>query len=134
MGMLDTGIYVYWPQFDDEGRDLGEKGVLLKEGKKDGVYICEANTPKRTVIRSFDPKSVTVFREADAVQKSALGRAVVGTILAGPVGAVVGGASGIGKKDAWYIEIEEKDGSKTVFRLRNQTEGTNMQKRILKHV
>ena len=47
-------------------------------------------------------KSVVHTRETELIQqgKNMLGRAVVGGLLLGPVGAVVGGASGLGKKKA----------------------------------
>ena len=77
---------------------------------------------------------MTVFREADLANKSVVGRAAIGMVIAGPPGGVVGGISGTGKKDAWYMEIADKDGTEIVLRLRNEGDGRLMEKRIRKYM
>lgn len=134
MAFFDSGILVHVNRTDEKGRDLGEVDMVLKEGKKDGVYLVDASSKGNPVIKTFSPVAVTVFREADAADKSVIGRAIVGTVIAGSLGGVIGGMSGTGKKDAWYLEIEDADGSAAVFRLRNQQDGKSMEKRIRKHI
>lgn len=134
MGFWDTGIAVYASEFDDQGRDLGEKILVLKEGKRDGVYLMDPNAKGKPTLKTFKPSSVTVFRETGMQDKSVLGRAAVGMMIAGPLGGVIGGISGTGRKDAWYIEIVDNDGSSMVMRLRNQADGNSMKKRIEKHI
>lgn len=134
MGMWDSGIMVYVSKTDSNGRDAGEVPMVIKEGKKDGVYLVDTSSRGNPVIKNFDPASVDVFREADAQNKSVVGRAAIGYVIAGPLGGVIGGLSGSGKKDAWYMEIVDKDGSSMMFRLRNEGDGRAMSKRILKHV
>lgn len=134
MGFLDSGITVYVRERDTEGRDAGDTIMVLKEGKKDGVYLVNTSKLGFPVVKRFDPVSVSVFRKADAQDKSMLGRALVGAAVAGSAGAVVGGLSGIGKQDTWFIAIRESNGLESVYRIKNQREGLSMKKRIEKHI
>lgn len=134
MGMWDSGIMVYVHKTDANGRDAGEIPMALKEGKKDGVYLVDTSSKGNPVIKNFNPASADVFREADMQDKSVLGRAAIGYVIAGPLGGVIGGLSGTGKKDAWYLEITDKDGTSMIMRIRNQGDGNAMVKRIGKHI
>lgn len=68
-------------------------------------------------------QNVNYLSEKEIVEKSksVVGRAVVGGVLLGPLGAVVGGVSGVGdkkkEKTEYYIEIECKvKGSENEFK------------------
>lgn len=134
MGLFDSGIMVFLKKTDHEGRDLGETTMMLKESKKNGVSLVDTSSKGNPVIKYFDAERVTVFREADMANKSVVGRAAIGMVIAGPLGGVVGGISGTGKKDAWYMEIADKDGTEIVLRLRNEGDGRLMEKRIRKYM
>lgn len=135
MGFLDSGIIVYAIEYDAKGRDMGETTLVLKEGKKDGVYLIKPGNMLGSyeLVKTFDPANASVYREIDGANKSVIGRAAAGYVLAGAAGGIIGGLSGQGKKDAWYLEIEEKDGTCTVLRAKNKNEAEKFVKRILKH-
>lgn len=133
MALSDSSIMVYLCKRDDQGRDLGESPMLLKQSKKKGVQLVETMVVKSTVIKTFNPVSVTLFRETEGADKNIVGRAAVGAVIAGPVGGIVGGMTGMKKKDAWFMEIKDADGSSAIMRLRNQGDGIVMKKAIEKH-
>lgn len=132
MALTDFGIMVYRQNFDEEGHDLGEVSGVLGDSKKKGLTLTENQGIVKKTVTPIDPAQVIVFRESDVVNKSALGRAAVGLVIAGPLGGVIGGISGTGKKDAWYLQIKETDGKVTTFRLKNEGDGRRVEKCINK--
>ena len=134
MGFFDSGIIVTVNKRDAQGRDLGDVAMVLREGKRDGVYLIDASRKGNPIIKRFDPASTTVFRIPGGQERSVFGRAALGWVIAGPAGGVIGGLSGTGKNDASFLEIVEKDGSSMAFGLKNQADGKSMEKRIARHI
>lgn len=100
LGTLSNGLAVNITQGSDK--------LIIKPriGKNDPVEICYTNL---TGCELMD--EITIIEKS----KSVIGRGVVGGLLLGPVGAIVGGMSGIGnksnsKKDR-YLIINYKDES-----------------------
>ena len=78
---------------------------LLGFVKKETVLISRA---KRVIIdlkREYTPAEYETIEK----DKSVIGRAIVGGLLLGPVGAIVGGMSGIGTKQETKIIKNEKE-------------------------
>lgn len=52
-------------------------------------------------------KNVELLKEAREEEKSVIGHAIAGGIVLGPIGAIIGGMSGIGKKEIkdYYLKI-----------------------------
>lgn len=78
-------------------------GLPLPTGKMSNLYAC----PNRLVVdsegKSFEINTITNYaivteQEIKNVDKSVIGRAVVGGVLLGGLGAIIGGMSGIGTK------------------------------------
>lgn len=68
---------------------------------------CYESRKKSYNIKYENIKKVELLKQIEEKDKSVIGRAIVGGVLLGPVGAVVGGMSGLGtkqKKD-FYLKI-----------------------------
>jgi len=80
-----------------EGIESGKVHVLLHE---DGIRICGSwYTPLIDIHRSqIISLKQTSQLELMQEKKSVIGRAIVGGVITGPLGAIVGGMSGIGHK------------------------------------
>lgn len=75
---------------------LKDNEVITKKNKRDKVNIF--NLPL-SEISEFDLKHKIIIEDKTTEKdKSIVGRAVVGGLLLGPVGAIVGGMTGIGTK------------------------------------
>lgn len=75
------------------GLEIYEKGVHIN--------VMRSFRKKHFALASQDIKGVAIERQEKIVEeksKSVVGRAVLGGVLLGPLGAVVGGMSGIGSK------------------------------------
>lgn len=85
-----------------------EDGVLIKAVDKNEVMLPYDRIEDVQYVQAVETKDV---------DKSVIGRGVVGALVFGPVGAVVGGMSGIGKKSKtkmrtfMLIAFESKDGT-----------------------
>lgn len=68
-------------------------------------------------IEYSDITNAEVLTETEEENKSVIGRAIVGGLLLGPVGAVVGGISGTGKKEKnhYFLRITYGDENKSVI-------------------
>ncbi|MRS02272.1 hypothetical protein EG832_03430 [bacterium] len=68
-----------------------------------GIMLC-INKLKYTAIKYSDISNVTVqsIKLASEVNKSVVGRAIVGGLVFGPLGAVIGGISGVGTNKIQY--------------------------------
>ena len=75
------------------------------------------------IINKEDIENINSYsQEASTEQdKSVIGRAVVGGVLLGPVGAIVGGMSGIGTKNKskreFYFSVKTKNNQDLLFKL-----------------
>lgn len=98
-----------------------ENGVLFKTLNIIDNLACVFPLPKEKI------KEISFLDGEEIIKKkSVIGRGIAGALIAGPVGAIVGGVSGIGEKkkqEAYMlIETEEdkilfscKPGTKTIF-------------------
>jgi hypothetical protein len=81
--------------------EINENSILIYQ-KKDNIL-------EKIDIRNIDNAVVMEELEQTQKNKSVVGRAVVGGLLLGPVGAVVGGMSGVGNKinskTNYYLQI-----------------------------
>lgn len=108
-------IIVYKQNFVD-GRDLGEEKYILSLGKT--LKLLEIRTLHTKKVKDLDVQSFEFFK-SDGAEKNVIGRAVAGAIVAGGIGAMVGGLSGTTKEKAWCCEIVEPNGT-TLYRLKNE--------------
>lgn len=131
---LDSGIVVTLGRKDAEGHDIGPVQMVLKEGRKEGVYLVAPGGLTGRLVRRFAPVEVLVYRRANALQNSVVGHILLGAAIAGPVGGVIGAISGAGKQDAWYMELRNADGTSTIMLLGSQHDGLRMKKRIERHL
>lgn len=133
MGMFDKRLTVTEINIDENGRNLGDRQMFL-ELRKNEIGVLAVATLKTVEEYAVDPSTaeIVTFNQADAVNKSVMGRAVVGGVLLGPLGAVVGGLSGTGKKDAWFVEIKIGDNVK-LYRMKNDSERQTLEKWLKKH-
>lgn len=94
---------------------LVEDKLLLTQGKKENQKVFAQ-------IEYKDIADVVVLQEIENSEqnKSVLGRAVVGGLLLGPVGAVVGGMTGVGTKSKtntlFYLQIKTNDGKDIILK------------------
>lgn len=94
MAMLHTSGIPDWPQGTNViiTADTDARAVLIqKQLSKD--------EPKRLSAEKITAVMLTTETEIKEKSKSVGGRAVIGGVLLGPVGAIVGGMSGLGKKE-----------------------------------
>lgn len=88
------------------------KGTAVAVGIKDSLLTIRMRLSKEDpyTLQLAKITNVTVLSEKEIIekQKSVAGRAVVGGVLLGPLGAIIGGMSGIGNKkksDTHYYMI-----------------------------
>lgn len=90
------------------------KAANLISDKKKGTVTCKQPFKKEPdfVLDVDDIESIDILTEEEAKNKSVKGRAIVGGVLFGGVGAVVGGLSGVGqkKKIREILSIDTMDG------------------------
>lgn len=91
------------------------KAANLISDKKKGTVTCKQSFTKKEpefVLDVDDIESIDILTEEQAKNKSVIGRAIVGGVLFGGVGAVVGGLSGVGqkKKIREILSIDTMDG------------------------
>ena len=125
-GLLSKRLAVYKQNFDDQGRDLGEELFVLVLDQT--LVLIKNKGVINKHIKDFKIQSLTVFRTDANVDKSVIGRAIVGGILTGGVGAIVGGMSGTTKSKTWFCEIVEPGDRITLFRLRNENDAKSIKK------
>ena len=124
--MTSKRIQVYLQNIDEQGRDLGEDLYLFVLDEK--LILLEINGMHTDAIKNFDIEKLTVFRMDANVDKSVIGRALVGGVLAGGVGAVIGGMSATNQKKAWFCEIIEKDETISLYRIKDETSAMQLEK------
>lgn len=90
------------------------KAANLISDKKKGTVTCKQPFKKEPdfILDVDDIESIDILTEEQAKNKSVIGRAIVGGVLFGGVGAVVGGLSGVGqkKKIREILSIDTMDG------------------------
>lgn len=117
----------------------GKNALIMDDGKR--LSVKYGLFWKRTE-GDFDMEysqiaDISIIRKDEMIQKqkSVIGRALVGGMLFGGVGAVVGGMSGIGNKEKilqhLFLDIELNDGTKHIFAI---NDGNTNQDIIILHV
>ena len=99
----------------------GKPANLICDKKKQ-VLICKQPFKKdpEFTIDIADVESAEVITEQELKDKSVIGRAIVGGLLFGGVGAIVGGLSGTDKtKLVKYLSINTKDGKIYIMQTEN---------------
>lgn len=90
------------------------KAANLISDKKKGTVTCKQPFKKEPefVLDVDKIESIDILTEEQAKNKSVIGRAIVGGVLFGGVGAVVGGLSGVGQKTKIkeILSIDTTDG------------------------
>ncbi len=79
----------------------GQEEIIQATIEQDNVLFKSVTDKKKTAKLSLRKiNSVRIFTEKEIVEKdkSVVGRAVLGTLIAGPLGTIVGGMTGIGSK------------------------------------
>ena len=118
------GIVKYMRFKHIEGIDKLAKGidVLISFNK----YVC---TIDGILIKIPNIKKLEITSSKQLVdkEKSVIGRAIVGGVLTGGIGAVVGGMSGIndGSKETrlmHYLTMTFNDGNKAIFSFKNDSD------------
>ena len=82
-------------------------------------------------ISSIEKLKITSSKQLVDKENSVIGRAIIGGVLTGGIGAVVGGMSGIndGSKETrlmYYLTMTFKDGSSAVFSFKNDSDRFNL--------
>ena len=82
-------------------------------------------------ISSIERLAISSSKQLVEQEKSVMGRAIVGGVLTGGIGAIVGGISGIndGSKETrliHYLTITFKDGSSAIFSFKNDSDRFNL--------
>ena len=80
---------------------FGEEEIIQATIEEDNIVFKLVADKKKTAKLSIDKiNSVRIFTEKEIIEKdkSVVGRAVAGTLIAGPLGTIVGGISGVGSK------------------------------------
>lgn len=80
---------------------FGQEEVIQATLEDDRIKFNSVTDKNKTASLSYDKiNNVGILTEKEIVEqdKSVVGRAVAGTLLAGPLGTIVGGMSGIGNK------------------------------------
>lgn len=98
-GIGSAGMESYTCTFEESQYtpSLFTHGTFLLTRHQYGIELNQ--TFKPLYIHPMQVQKVTLENSETIKNKSVIGRAAVGAILAGPVGAIVGGMSGIGKKE-----------------------------------
>lgn len=90
------------------------KAANLISDKKKGTVTCKQSFKKEPefILDVDEIEAIDILTEEEAKNKSVIGRAIVGGVLFGGVGAVVGGLSGVGqkKKIREILSIDTMDG------------------------
>ncbi len=90
------------------------KAANLISDKKKGTVTCKQSFKKEPefILDVDEIEAIDILTEEEAKNKSVIGRAVIGGVLFGSVGAVVGGLSGVGqkKKIREILSIDTMDG------------------------
>ncbi len=95
-----------------------EKGTVFK------ILNIVQNTGYIFYITEKDVIRITFIDGEEVTQKkSVIGRSIAGALIAGPVGAVVGGLSGTGTnvKQGAYMVVETNEAKKIIFKLKPDT-------------
>lgn len=90
------------------------KAANLISDKKKGTVTCKQAFKKEPefILDVDEIEAIDILTEEEAKNKSVIGRAIVGGVLFGGVGAVVGGLSGVGqkKKIKEILSLDTMDG------------------------
>lgn len=90
------------------------KAANLISDKKKGTVTCKQSFKKEPefILDVDEIEAIDILTEEEAKNKSVIGRAIIGGVLFGGVGAVVGGLSGVGqkKKIREILSIDTMDG------------------------
>ena len=94
---------LYWSGLEK----VENKRALLTISPNEKMLYLDFENKKTFNINFDNIKDVELLKEIKHKNKSVVGRAVVGGLLLGPVGAVVGGMSGLGQKEEkdYYLKI-----------------------------
>jgi uncharacterized membrane protein len=80
---------------------FGEEEIIQATIEEDNIVFKLVADKKKTAKLSINKiNNVRIFTEKEIIEKdkSVVGRAVAGTLIAGPLGTIVGGISGVGSK------------------------------------
>jgi len=122
------GIVKLMPFKHIEGMNQLAKGIDINISFHENNVIID-NIIYR--ISSIDKLKISSSKQLVNKEKSVIGRAIVGGVLTGGIGAIVGGMSGIndGSKETrlmHYLTMTFKDGSSAIFSFKNDSDRFNL--------
>ncbi len=105
-----------------QGFRITEKGkeILPEVIKKtnDGIEISIARGFKKEILHTITNIDSIDFYTEDEIKNSVIGRAIIGGLLFGGLGAVIGGMSGINRtKLTYYMLIKYDNGQELLYQL-----------------
>lgn len=110
---------------DNEFPKISRKNISIYMGNNDNSYAflfnhIDTSHDKIYIILNYNDVESVYFVDGETIKKkkSAIKRGIAGAVVAGPVGAVVGGLSGIGEKeeiDGQYMIIKTNE-EKLIFK------------------
>jgi len=121
------GIVKIMPFKHIEGMDLAS-GINVNISFSEGTIQIDDIILR---ISSIERLAISSSKQLVEQEKSVMGRAIVGGVLTGGIGAIVGGISGIndGSKETrliHYLTITFKDGSSAIFSFKNDSDRFNL--------
>lgn len=89
----------------EEGIAFVSQGERMQLAFHRNLVFFDSKNRDVMSIEYADITAVEIITETIKKDKSVIGRAVVGGLLLGPIGAVVGGISGMGKKEIYHYYL-----------------------------